>query len=260
MTRGYAIGLVCAVVFVFAAAAPLVAQDRVDVVYLKNGSVVRGTIVEQVPNESIKLETADGSIFVFKMSEVERIVREPVAGANKRQGPAPPMAKSYLVLNPVGVLQFGPIVDFEFRVSSKLYGFAHVRFHGLGLLSHVISTDVLSYLSTAVGGGVRYFFTNESSPNAAYIGGAAEVGYNPYSGDAGYVTAYHGSYINLTFAGNGGYRWRFDNFILNVGGYLGVAPTVYSKYSYDSAPTVMYDGRHDVTFVAMAEVSIGWAL
>jgi hypothetical protein len=43
-----------------------------DVVYLKNGSVIRGTILEMIPNETIKIETSDGSIFVYKLDEVER--------------------------------------------------------------------------------------------------------------------------------------------------------------------------------------------
>lgn len=47
-----------------------------DVVYLKNGSVIRGIIVEQVPNQSIKIETADKSIFVYKMEEIEKLAKE----------------------------------------------------------------------------------------------------------------------------------------------------------------------------------------
>jgi ABC-type multidrug transport system fused ATPase/permease subunit len=47
-----------------------------DVVYLKNGSIVKGVIVEQIPNLSLKIETGDGSIFVYKMDEVEKIGKE----------------------------------------------------------------------------------------------------------------------------------------------------------------------------------------
>ncbi|MBR5469042.1 MAG: hypothetical protein IKU78_01065 [Paludibacteraceae bacterium] len=51
------------------------AQQK-DVVYLKNGSVIKGNIKEIVPSESLKIETYDGSLFVFKMNEVERILKE----------------------------------------------------------------------------------------------------------------------------------------------------------------------------------------
>lgn len=50
--------------------------DYVDVVYLKNGSIIRGIIIEQVPNVSIKIQTADGSVFFYKMEEVEKITKE----------------------------------------------------------------------------------------------------------------------------------------------------------------------------------------
>ncbi len=48
-----------------------------DVVYLKNGSIIRGQIIELVPNISIKIQTSDGSIFVYEMEEVLKIVKEP---------------------------------------------------------------------------------------------------------------------------------------------------------------------------------------
>lgn len=52
------------------------AQNYQDVVYLKSGSVIRGTIIEQVPGVSIKIETADKNVFVFKIEEVDKMTRE----------------------------------------------------------------------------------------------------------------------------------------------------------------------------------------
>ena len=49
-----------------------------DVVYLKNGSVIHGLIIEQVPNESLKIQTKDRNIFVFKMDEISKITKEEV--------------------------------------------------------------------------------------------------------------------------------------------------------------------------------------
>ena len=51
-----------------------------DVLYLKDGSVIRGTIIEQIPNVSIKIQTRDRSEFVYKMEEVSRITREQAVG------------------------------------------------------------------------------------------------------------------------------------------------------------------------------------
>lgn len=53
-------------------------EELVDVLYLKNGSMIRGKILEFVSGGNVKIQTADGSIFVYKSEEVEKIVKEPV--------------------------------------------------------------------------------------------------------------------------------------------------------------------------------------
>lgn len=50
-----------------------------DVVHLKNGSIIRGIIIEQIPNESLKIETADRNVFVLNIDEVEKIAKEQIA-------------------------------------------------------------------------------------------------------------------------------------------------------------------------------------
>ena len=54
-----------------------------DVVYLKNGSAIHGIILEQVPDGNIKIKTNDGNIFVFKMAEVQKILKEQKAVKDK---------------------------------------------------------------------------------------------------------------------------------------------------------------------------------
>lgn len=53
-----------------------------EVVYLKNGSVIRGTIIEQIPNQTLKLQTKEGNIFVYKYDEVLKTTKEPIIGTN----------------------------------------------------------------------------------------------------------------------------------------------------------------------------------
>src|SRR5690242_10935293 len=50
-----------------------------DTVYLKDGSVIHGTITEEVPGKSIKIETKDGNIFVYKMKSVAKITHSSAA-------------------------------------------------------------------------------------------------------------------------------------------------------------------------------------
>lgn len=47
-----------------------------DVIYLKDGSIIRGIIVERVPGETYKIEIAGGSVLVVDADEVEKITKE----------------------------------------------------------------------------------------------------------------------------------------------------------------------------------------
>ncbi len=57
-------------------------QTIEEVVYLKNGSIIRGIIIEQVPNQSIKIQTKDRNVFFFKYDEIEKITKEFVSTNN----------------------------------------------------------------------------------------------------------------------------------------------------------------------------------
>lgn len=63
------------VFFVLIMAAAANAQNLQDVVYLTNGSIIRGTLIEQVPN--VKIRATDGSVWVFKQEEIDKITSEP---------------------------------------------------------------------------------------------------------------------------------------------------------------------------------------
>lgn len=45
------------------------------VLYLKNGSIIRGTIIEVVPNKFVKIKTNDGSVFVFDIEQVLKVTK-----------------------------------------------------------------------------------------------------------------------------------------------------------------------------------------
>lgn len=47
-----------------------------DVVYLKNGSVIRGEIIEMVSGEMVKIMTADGCVFIYDFADVEKFTKE----------------------------------------------------------------------------------------------------------------------------------------------------------------------------------------
>ncbi|TAE50644.1 MAG: hypothetical protein EAZ89_11680 [Bacteroidetes bacterium] len=52
------------------------AQGREHVVYLKNGSVVRGELLRQVPMQEVEMVVADGTHFTFATTEIDSICLE----------------------------------------------------------------------------------------------------------------------------------------------------------------------------------------
>lgn len=60
-------------------------QEKSDVIYLKNGDIRKGTIIENVPNDYIKVETADGSIFTIKYADIQKMVKEAKPGSTVQQ-------------------------------------------------------------------------------------------------------------------------------------------------------------------------------
>ena len=64
------------------------AQEKTDVIYLKNGDVRKGTIIENVPNDYVKIETSDGSIFTVKYADIQKMTKEakPVQQSQQRSG------------------------------------------------------------------------------------------------------------------------------------------------------------------------------
>jgi hypothetical protein len=56
----------------------LMAQANMeDVVYLKNGTVYKGMVIEQILGESLKVKIAGGSVIALQVSEVYKITKEP---------------------------------------------------------------------------------------------------------------------------------------------------------------------------------------
>ena len=83
------------------------AQSYDDVVYLKNGSIIRGTIVEQVMNESVKVQTKDGNYFVFSAEDIQKISKE-VSKSEKKQKDSSGFNKPKGFLNLLNVQSYTP--------------------------------------------------------------------------------------------------------------------------------------------------------
>jgi hypothetical protein len=52
------------------------AQDRIDVIHLKNGDILKGTIIENVPNDYVRIELQGGSVFTVKYVDILKFTKE----------------------------------------------------------------------------------------------------------------------------------------------------------------------------------------
>lgn len=127
------------VLFVLISCFSFAQGDYQDVVYLKNGSVIRGIIIEQVPNKSIKIETSERNIFVFQMDEIEKITKEPVAKKSN--------------LHSKNSLQTGDrwIIEPGYDVGMGDWGIDRLRLNIIGLY------QFSPYIAVGFGSGLRYY-------------------------------------------------------------------------------------------------------
>lgn len=72
------------------------AQQSQEVVYLKNGSVIHGSVLETIPGVSIKVRNSVGDIMVYPMEDVEKITKEAAAPVSSSS----PASGSYAQLAP----------------------------------------------------------------------------------------------------------------------------------------------------------------
>jgi len=210
----------CLALLLLAAAAGALpaAAVEVDAVYLKDGSVLRGAIVERqtYPQEAVILRTADGLDITIPMDKIARITKEQAGGgAAEASGAAAgasgveprPMGRYAFEVNLLGFLQFGPFARFEFQVGDELFVAPHLRVGYAGLLPWVVfgNPDV------GVGVSVLKFFPPGFRDNRIYAGGFAEVSLNMENN------------VIVTGGANAGYRFRFPSGAYwNVGGFAGL--------------------------------------
>jgi hypothetical protein len=104
--------IICVLLLVLVSAAGW-GQEKIDVIYLKNGDIRKGTIIENVMNDYIKVETSDGSIFTIKYADIQKMTKETQGASVRRETaaqqemPKPqPASSSELNVGIKGVMNF----------------------------------------------------------------------------------------------------------------------------------------------------------
>lgn len=91
-----------------------------EVVYLKNGSIIRGVIIEQIPGTSLKIQTKDRNVFSFQMSEIEKMTKELIpADEPAKKEKAKFSIDSVRPKGYCGIYEFGGLFGFTGNNASK---------------------------------------------------------------------------------------------------------------------------------------------
>ena len=104
MKHGMILPRLVACLIALASTATVSAQQMEDVIHLRDGSVVRGTIIEHVPGESLKIQAVGGEVFLYAMEEIAAMAREPAvrggASVGAASGALAPEAEAGLPASP----------------------------------------------------------------------------------------------------------------------------------------------------------------
>lgn len=116
------------------------AQKYHDVIYLKNGSIVKGMIIEQVPNQEVTIKSGENT-FVYKFDEIDRMAKE--LKRDMSDVPTGFIGRAELGVG-LGVGEFD-------AHALKLNAIAAYRF--------------IPQLSAGIGTGIRYYFEERTGLN-----------------------------------------------------------------------------------------------
>ena len=126
-----------------------------DVVHLKNGRTVRGIIIEQVPNKSIKIETADKKVLAFQLDEIEKFTKEPyqMAGGNAIRPSDSSVDSKFLKTG------YKRVVELGYQFGTGDYGMNRLK------LNIINAYQINPNFSVGIGTGIRYYL----DPNTTVV-------------------------------------------------------------------------------------------
>jgi hypothetical protein len=77
-----------------------------DVIYLKNGSIIHGMIIEQTPGKSLKIKTANNDVFVFSFDEIDKMTKEQLPENEPIKISTSPRTTFYSNISRIGFLTY----------------------------------------------------------------------------------------------------------------------------------------------------------
>jgi len=130
-----------------------------DVVYLKNGIIVRGVIVEQYPGISLKIEANDGSVYVFNMDDVEKLAKEKLAENVSPSITSQPVSQPKITyIEPQDDINYGrPLPEYKYMFGNPISHYGGRKSPALAGWMSFFVPGVGQWINGDVGGGWFFF-------------------------------------------------------------------------------------------------------
>jgi hypothetical protein len=203
---------VCLTIVLIFISLQIYSQKTKDVIYLKNGSVINGTLFE-ISDNQYKIRTIDKNIFVFNAAEVEKFIKEgPVFEGRKKDGFGFALEAGFLVGTQhseyKSPFSFNCLVNYTTNVKNIFGVGSGVEFIGQTFTpvfveyKRIISDRKTTPFIFFRGGGLTHIARTDESANSIYSNGTQT---NPKGGislgiGTGISWAKEGSETYLSFA------------------------------------------------------------
>ena len=178
-----------------------------DVVYLKNGSVIRGQIMEYKSGEYVKIKTVCLNIWVFTEQEIEKIAKEDVSD---HQYP-PYLVKSVKEKGYVNISDFGILAGSGELTKDNAFSIHVVngyKFPNKVTLGGGIGVEFFNETVIPLFGDFRYHFFKDNLSPFAFIQSGYAIPLEKRKDN--YGTVYH-SKGGPMFSSGIGYRFTINN-------------------------------------------------
>ncbi|MFN8240888.1 MAG: hypothetical protein U0X39_09070 [Bacteroidales bacterium] len=208
-----------------------VAQNTRDVVYLKNGSVIKGELYEISDNQA-KIKTTDGSLFIVNTSEVDKFLKEDLSKAERKSSGLGIALEGGFMIGPQtsdysAPFSFNTVVNYTVGTKNVFGIGTGVEFLGKSY------TPVFFEYKT-------YINDNQVAPFVFFRGGVVL-----FTGSDEETTNYYDPYYNTyrkysgggTFTAGTGVSWVRDQFETYLTFAYRYAHTSYEEKNYSNYPT-----------------------
>jgi len=269
--------LICGASFLFAQ----------DIIVLKNGDEISAKVLEITPTtiEYKKVDDPYGPTVSIQKTEVRmvkyengtkdllegksssskkkrRSVEHSVEHTGEHSVDSKPNRIGFYV-DPLGFLEFGPMIGAEFTLKSRFLIDASLRFFPLGVLSYVTEAtgddgSPNRIAGLGISGAFKYFVPKRSG--GFYIGGALEYSFWTSYFAQGKPSEWQRDRVALMPLATAGYKFRFrSGFFITTGGVLGIQIPLVDQWHYtNNGDNTVYLNNKTIGPAGMFEVSFGY--